>query len=243
MVNPGVPVEAFLEQARGPIVESWPFADLAPDRGYQTAIGYGRNPQDGIAVGRVVSADAGVVEFKVHQSDIFRAGGDRLQFAYSEGQEEIVAAWQRVVGVAMATQVEVDRRGASALMDGGPALPARFIPRNILAITPPLTHPAHADALTLMHRRGDYIQGRVAGEGIAAASDSPMQIKTPDSDAPVTVYRSSGPRVLSPDGRPLIHAHPQDLIRVEIDSRIVPHHYRAGAVLYHLGHGALHQVG
>lgn len=235
MIKSGIPFEAFIERANGYNVgaDPWPFADVAPspDQTYTTDIGFGKVPQDGPAVGKLVSAYGGIADFHVPNSALFNAGDRHIQFTY--GDEELDPVMQTVVGIPMAVEVAVDRIPA---LERPHRLTHPFRLRHIAAITPPLCDPAHTRAAPLLGYKGDYAQGRVIEHTRPHHPTSPLQLAIAGVEK-VVALRRYGPLALkTPDGFEVSDTlQPGDTVRIEISCNTgVPE----GDPVYHTGNTA-----
>jgi hypothetical protein len=242
MIKHSLDADAFIERAGNYNVttDPWPFADIVPDQHHKhaTELGYGADKQDGIAVGKLVSAYAGIAEFHLPDSTLFGPDGQRIQFAY--GNEHLDQAFQAMVGVPMALDVSID---TNPKVNRPQRLTQPFHLQRVLAITPPLADSAHAHTSPLLAYRGEYAQGTVSEHLYPHAATSSLRLATVGVAEVVNLRRYEHLRVRTPDGKET-HGSPMpgDVVRVEVTcDNYLPREfnpYHAGNIAYLLTQSA-----
>ena len=213
----------------GQIAEAWPFSSLVPTEDYQTDIGCGLTARDGIAVGRVLFANARGATLRVHSEYGHRGlNGDRVSLLFDNPDEAL--PWKQLVGIALAMEVSVVGSASSHH--------TTYKPEQILAVEPPVTHPDYLRTKKLGSELG-YLQGVVGGasDSYKLSSRDTMQLEIPGIDRPLTINCHSEPRLFTPEGIQCEALYRGDVVRAEVARPGMElATYMAGSVIYTIGH-------
>ena len=213
------PKEFFDRIAAGDVTEDWPFADLLPRGVYDPADPY-------VLVGRLSARRAGHVFLGTPQAG---NAPKRVRLGVEPAQGEL---WGKLAGVGVALQVS--RRPVVVA-----ELP-EYTVEQVLAVEPPMTHPAHMKAPPLGgpedfgigYGHGVVLDSRAGKEGPGSWGFS-LSMSGVDRPAGVGCDRSNV--LLSSEGALVEGVRPGDVLRARFSEYYGNEAYRALGAVYLIG--------